>query len=70
VFYVYSGGYELCAEHAEDLTDPNNESGEAMPIFEWDEAASELLQTKEEEHAATEAFDGGALAQFFLRPGG
>lgn len=61
VFYVYSGGYALCAEHAEDLTDPNNESGEAMPVFEWDEAASELCC---DECVAIEVYEASKKSMF------
>ena len=41
--YTYSDGYALCAEHATDTTDENNETGLAGGIFSWDEAHSDVV---------------------------
>jgi hypothetical protein len=43
VGYVYSGGYALCTEHADDLSDPDAETGKAYPIFDFMEDSYSLV---------------------------
>jgi hypothetical protein len=40
--YTYSNGTAFCADHATDTTDPNNETGQAYAIYNWEEAHSNI----------------------------
>lgn len=43
VGYVYSSGAALCIKHATDLSDENNETGQAGPIWNTDETDHDLV---------------------------